>query len=166
MTIDEKARLEIILYIAKQLERADFHRVFILCYFADKLHLTKYARPILDDTYKKRQYGPVPVMINEALDHGDYKDSLKVECGKKINTKNIRYIVALRDPNSDYISESEIECLDEVINIHGKKSFQQLTDLSHDSAWESSELFKEIDIFSVIETLDNADDIKNYLQYE
>ena len=59
-----KARAAL-LWMLDQNHRLDLHTVLKACYFADKIHLNKYERPIFGATYRAMRFGPVPLEIYE-----------------------------------------------------------------------------------------------------
>jgi hypothetical protein len=61
------------------------------------------------------------------------------------------------------LSESEVECLVDAINEHGKKSFGTLSDETHDSAWKSVAENEAIPLKAIVATLPNAEEVSRYL---
>ncbi|HAG84686.1 MAG TPA: hypothetical protein DCL61_26930, partial [Cyanobacteria bacterium UBA12227] len=50
------------------------------------------------------------------------------------------------------------------ITKYGNLSFDELTDLSHDEAWEATTENELIEIEYILATLDNADELIDHLQ--
>jgi uncharacterized phage-associated protein len=159
--------VESILYIAQNVKQPTFHHISKMMYFADKVHLEKYGRFICGDSYVAMKHGPVP--------SGTY-DILKVARGdgfaplSALNPINQAFIVVdkflvkpLRAVAMDYFSESDLECLDNAIKKYGHLPFSQLTDLSHDKAWQAADENDCIDIEHIVATLTNADNLLDYL---
>lgn len=77
-------------------------------------------------------------------------------------------IVALRDANLDYLSESDIECLDQTIAIYDNNPRKMIRD-AHDDAWEKAWESKgekrsaDISVKSIAETLANSRNLIDYL---
>jgi len=63
----------------------------------------------------------------------------------------------------DWISDSERECLDEVIRRYGSRSFQALTDLSHDEAWRQTQENCFIALEQIVATLPDSESLLNHL---
>ncbi len=151
--------VEAILYIAQNVKQPTFHRISKIMYFADKVHLEKYGRFICGDSYMAMKHGPVP--------SGAY-DILKVARGDGFNNAFIVVdnfkVKPLRAAYVDYFSESDLECLDESIKQYGHLSFDQLTRLSYDTAWQTANENDYIDLKKIVATLSNPDNLLDYLR--
>ena len=64
---NEKKTINIVLYIAEKLKRRDFHKIFKICYFADREYLSQYGVTITGDTYIAMDAGPVPTKTYDML---------------------------------------------------------------------------------------------------
>ncbi len=121
-----------LLFVVEKLEKADAHKIYKILYFADQKHLLKFGRPIFGDTYLKMQYGPVPSFVKNIVDEN-------MEGWEEIVAKyNRHFVKSLKEANLDYLSESDIECLVESIEENKNLSFKELTEKSHDSAYNKS----------------------------
>lgn len=163
--------IDAILYIIQNGAKPTLHHISKVMYFADKEHLQKYGRLIFGDHYVAMKHGPVPSEIYDILKvtRGDKllsstpnelvdktKSSFSVQEKYKVNQ--------LREANLDVFSESDLECLDHSIKKYGNLSFDELTDLSHDEAWEATTENELIEIEYILSTLDNADELIDHLQ--
>lgn len=114
-----------------------------LLYFADKIHLNRYGRPITGDSYACMDRGPVPSIslneMNEAIqpEESDNEPALLKVLEVHRDTKFPTF--SLKDRNlfdPETFSRSELEVLEEVADYYGRKTAGQLIDLSHkESAW-------------------------------
>lgn len=125
-----------VLYVLKQLETCDKHKLFKILYFAEMKHLVNYGRPIIEtDNFVKSKYGPLLSGFQQGIAKGEYKDILSVS----------GYIITpLVEPDMDYLSKSEIDCLDESIKENKGLNFTVLTDKSHGKAWQEAMPFEQI----------------------
>ncbi|MDK9725848.1 MAG: Panacea domain-containing protein [Sterolibacteriaceae bacterium MAG5] len=162
----EKA-LEAILFIARKLQQPTMHSIAKMLYLADKKHLQDYGRLICGDRYIAMGYGPVPSAIY---------DMMKVPAGRSRIDPDVdeiiveafdiahgRTVVPKREADTSLLAESEIACLDAAIEEHGRKSFGQLTDLTHDAAWDATDENQPIALSAIVRTLPNADELIAYL---
>lgn len=124
---DTEKALQALLYVAQQHDRADKHKVFKTLYFAEQTHMVRYGAPLLGDLFVAMPFGPVPRQTYDIVKADTF--ALRVEGD---------VIEAVAQPDLDYLSESEIECLDEAIALCATKSFRELCDLSHDAAWRGT----------------------------
>jgi hypothetical protein len=69
-----------------------------------------------------------------------------------------------REANLDFFSESDLECLNFSIENYRNLSFDELTKLSHDQAWEAANENDFIEIEQIARTLNNAEELISHLQ--
>lgn len=121
-----------LLFVVNNLEKADTHKTYKILYFADQKHLLKYGRPIFGDTYVKMEYGPVPSFVKNVVDEN-------IQGLEEVVAKYHSYFIkSLEEPNLDYLSESDLECLKEAIEENKNLDFSTLTDKSHDYAYHKA----------------------------
>ena len=87
---------------------------------------------------------------------GIIKDAFKVRSG--------RYIAPKRRANTDLLAQSEMDCICETIDVYGDKSFGELTDITHDTAWEQTGENESISLEKIASTLPNGSEIISYLR--
>jgi len=164
---DRDKALEVILYIAGNMTGATLHSISKILYLADKLHLQAYGRLICGDRYVAMEYGPVPSAIYDMMKVAAKCKTIDVDWDEAIQdaiaVTQGRNIVSKRACNMDLLSESEIECLQQTIAGYGDKSFGELTDITHDKAWEETDENQTIAVDSIVNTLANATEVANYL---
>lgn len=144
-----------ILFVLREFEGhiLDFHKLVKILYFADQKHLAEYGRPILGDRYIAMKNGPVPSTVYDIL-KGLRGDAMivhyRVKAFSQFLTHENKYHIKATslDAHFDLLSESEIECLLLSISENKDLNFNQLTEKSHDSAWEHAEN-DEMDILSI-----------------
>ena len=167
--------IESLLYILDLLEKTvepTIHSVSKVLYFADKEHLEKYGRFICGDSYYAMKHGPVPSQIYNLLKlvRGDLSPSFQpsqeiseqvLQAFKIVDKHDIK---KLRQANTDFLSDSDMECLNHSAVKYGGLSFAKLTELSHDRAWESADENDLIDVEDIIKTFDDSIEILEHLQ--
>ena len=130
--INKDKAVNALLYVSENLKKPDTHKVFKILYFADKKHLYEYGRPISGDTYIKMDYGPVPSFIRDVVEE-------KINGLEEIVAKYHKYFIkSLQKAETEYLSESDLNCLDEAIIENKNLSFEELTKKSHDKAYNKS----------------------------
>jgi len=164
---DRDKALEVILFIAGNISGATLHSVSKILYLADKLHLQEYGRLICGDRYVAMEYGPVPSAIYDMIKVAASRQSIDVDWDEIIQDAmdviQGRSLIPKRECNMDLLAESEVECLQQTIAEYGSKSFGELTDITHDSAWEETDENQTMAIDSIVKTLANASEVANYL---
>lgn len=163
----EKA-LEATLFIAQQLHAPTMHSVSKMLYLADKLHLQEYGRLICGERYIAMEYGPVPSaiynMMKVSAGRGSVDpdvDELIMEAFAVVNGRNVH---PKRSADTAVLSESEMECIRETIAQFGSKTFGQLTDITHDAAWESTDENQPIALAAMVQTLPNSAELAAYIE--
>jgi len=129
----EKA-IETIVWIASNKPGIDIYHVAKILFYADKMHVNKYARPILGDIYIRMPYGPVPSGVRDIITENTW---LPPDINEKaanafvVDKSNNHKLAATRQPNMDFFSASDIECLSESLSKYGSMSFAELKNLTH-----------------------------------
>jgi len=158
---NESKAIETILYLANRISRSYKYNICKMLYLADKTSLEKYGRFIFGESYSAMKEGATPSNSYDLLKEIAEKDTddLCVEGNA---------VVALRDANLDYLSESDIECLDRTIAIYDNNPRKMIRD-AHDDAWEKAWESKgekrsaDISVKSIAKTLANSRDLIDYL---
>ncbi len=137
---NEDKTLEALVWIAEQRPGIDVFHVCKTLYFADKLHLNKYGRPITGDRYVAMADGPVPSLAYAMA--GLDSQRLPNHLLEKASIALLRdssdpvgqgYLIlnARREPNLAVFSQSDVECLKIALNNCANLTFKQLWDLVH-----------------------------------
>lgn len=118
--------IETILYLANKRPSIDKMSLYKFLFFADEEHLNRYGRPIVGDYYVAMQFGPVPSHIKNLL-----------EKNKNSEFQIDDYMItATRASNTEYLSKSDMEVLDEIFDKLQGYSARELSTLSHEHpAW-------------------------------
>jgi uncharacterized phage-associated protein len=135
---DEKKGVEALTYIASKWPSVTQFYASKVLFFAEKYHLNRYARPIVADTFIAMPNGPVPStlydFIKGNLDQAGDPDAITQAL--EISGEQYSRIKARRKADSDALSPSDIECLNEAIALclsYSKKpgGFRALSSLTH-----------------------------------
>ena len=166
--IDIEKSINATLYVLDKLGgRADFHKVFKILYFADQKHLSKYGRPVTGDSYVAMKNGPVPSNIYDIF-KSIKSDSIFVDYGKKFVSyfdikTNQHHVTAKLKADLEVLSETDIDCIDESIEENKHLSFAQLTDKSHDNAYNKSINNDYISLFEIAKAGGADDTMLKYI---
>jgi len=163
LKFDIEKALEVILYIANSVN--DTYRALKVLYFADKEHLYKYGRLICDDSYVAMSHGPVPSgcydIIKYVRGNGPCLTDYPIE---KILSAEGNKIIPYRKANLEYLSESDIECLDRSIEKYGHLSFNELRLLSQDKAFDSADPNGFISLEALAKSLPDGEQLVDYIK--
>lgn len=161
----EKVR-QAIAYIASKLpERENMYKVLKVMYFADKLHLRRYGRVIFGDRYIAMKHGPVPwSAYRKVTNERDHWGVTKADVLYRVDPDHT--IVTEQDPDLEHFSESDLECLNEEIELCRPMTFVQLKRRSHDSAYNSVDADDEMSMESIAAAaVDNEEERKLLLEH-
>ena len=162
---DRKKLIELVLYILDRTGGIDLYHTFKILYFAEMKHLAKWGRGIVPDDFCALKFGPVPTMLYDAVkDLNHPQMTLSAELSEVVHlagedAPNI--LLSKRRPNMMYLSDSEIEVLNQSIDENKSLTFDQLMQKSHDDAWaEANRLETGIKVISPVSMAKvlNADD--------
>lgn len=159
--------LNAVLYIASRMGgKVDMHKLSKTLYFADSKHLSKYGRSITGDVYIKMKYGPVPSQTDDILKavRGDSFFSFAAdEFRLYFHFINDYTIAPCKKPDMDFLSDSDVECLDAAIEICKDKSFNELTEISHGAAWRSVDVGKPMPIREILYENGDTEEYADYV---
>lgn len=159
---NRRKAIETILYLAKRVSDSDIYGICKLLYLSDKTSLEKYGRFIFGDTYCAMKAGATPSKAYDLL-----KESADTDIDGI--TREGDSIIATRDANLDYLSESDVECLDQIIAQWGRAPNWSRGNAAHDTAWEEAWSKRgnkdsiEIPVLDIAKLFDEADDLVDYL---
>ena len=163
--LDHTKRLEVLLYVASRVGCVS--RIHTIIYFANRYHLERYGRFVINDFAVIRNDEIVLLILHNMIDglgkqfyhYQEIKDSLKYH----VRQSEARMLTPKRMANLDYLSDSDIECLNEAINKIKGMSFRDLERFSHDDLFMASYPNKVITLHKMIDHSFNADKLREYI---
>jgi uncharacterized phage-associated protein len=161
--LDVEKAVEVLLYVTRKVP--DMYAALKVVYFADRMHLEEHGRFIYDETYIAMQHGPVPSAaydIVKAQPPACTCDTVAQARAQFSNEGN--RIVGSRDPDLDYLSATDLECLDAAIDHYGHMSFDQLRKASHDKAFLNTDENDAMSDEYIAQFLPNAESVLDYLR--
>ena len=154
--------IEAIIYLAQKVSDSDIYGICKLLYLVDKTSLEKYGRFVFGESYYAMKEGPTPSNVYALL-----KQVAKAPVyGLKVKGNQV---IPLREPDLDCLSESDVECLDQIISVYGKVPNWLRARDTHDDAWQESwrkrghKKSVKIPVESIIELLTDSVDLADYL---
>jgi uncharacterized phage-associated protein len=139
---NEKKAIEALTYLASHWPGVSPFFAAKVLFFAEKWHLNRYARPIVADTFIAMPWGPVPSTIYDFIkgnlefagDPESFLHAVKVR-----QHRGGRELRAKREPNVQFLSASDRECLDEAITFCRARGVGALSELTHqERAWREA----------------------------
>ena len=144
-TKDEIKKIEaVVLYILKEFkEGVDYIKLFKIMYFAQREYLATFGLTIVDDSFKARQRGPVPALTYKVVkmaENGETATEVSDEVqafASAIRVDDDKKVYALQEPDMDYLSKMAQREIDKTIAKYRDMDSRQLSDLSHDAAYNA-----------------------------
>lgn len=159
---DRTKAIEAILYLAPKISESDIYGICKLLYLADKTSLEKYGRFIFGESYVAMKEGATPSNAYDLLKKAARKH------GNEIGIEG-NNVIPLRNPNLDYLSESDIECLNQIISVYGVLPNWARAKEAHDEAWKKAwdnkgaKRSARIPVESIAELLADSEDLIKHL---
>jgi hypothetical protein len=157
---NKQKSIETVLYLISKSGKNtyDLYKIVKMIFEADKYHLNHYMRPVTGDHFVSMAKGIVPSNIY---------DLCKVKDSKApFYRKSPRIIIANRVADCNYLSESDIEALDQAYDKLSPLTFGQICDKNHaeNPAWGKNYIegsSKRIDFTQIIDDPELIDELKN-----
>ena len=104
-----------------------------LIFFADRLHLRKYGRPIIGDVYWAMKLGPVGSRAKNVAELSDIPEEVLAYAKKYIKPIDDKKqtLVSLKAEDLTVFSKTDIECLEAAYDEFSDKDQFELADITH-----------------------------------
>ncbi len=161
--------LETLIFVSGHSPGKDIHHLLKVLYYADKLHLQKYGRPVTGDTYIKMNAGPVGSYAYDLLKQNNYLPEnhlARINSALSIDRSGPYPVVHPRGgADIDYLSATDEECIKEAIKFCRDKNFHELCNETHlEKPWIKAELNKPMDYEDFIDDVSNNKEVLSYIR--
>lgn len=163
---DPEKSLAVTAYLAER-SGETMYTILKMVYVADRLHLSKYGRPITGDSFAAMPQGACPSKIYDSMKvlRGENKSNYLPNGEKYLSIDPETFDVSIIDmPDLDVLSASDIECLDEALSILRRRGRWVIRDMAHDAAWEQTERNKTMDFLKIAESVTNGLELVKHLE--
>lgn len=145
----------------------DYYTLFKILYFAEKKHLAEFGEGIIDDYFHALPHGPVPTALFDEVKALKSGIRFLNQIPESVVISNHNLILPdSTNIDMDFISESEIECIESSIKENHGLDFGELKEKSHGYAWEINKAGKARMSHSDMAAEDGLDkSIDDYLQF-
>ena len=167
----------VLLYILTHSEdgKRDIYSLVKAAYYAQQNHLARYGTPLFKDCICALPFGPVPSNIYNILKMArgdsrvlDYHKADDMHSASDATAFENERFSAKERPDMDFLSLSDIECLNYGISKGAGMSFSQIMDDTHGQEWSrafnSGTSLKEMDIMNISKEGNASDDALQYLK--
>lgn len=141
--------------------------VLKMLYLADKCHLERYGRFIVGDRYVAMEKGPVPSGTYDMLkyvrgDRAFFDGGDAAKQAFELDSQTHKFSLN-GDPNFDALSESDIECLEDVANLCEQKGANFIRVSSHDEAWKATTRNGDMAVEAIAAQFDDGPSLVQHL---
>lgn len=139
--LDEINKIEaVVLYVLQAFKTGvDYIKLYKILYFAQRAYLGNYGLSLLPDSFRARDYGPVPSLTNKVVKMAEKQcsDENAIGLSDFVDAIDVRgqRVYAKTSPNMDLLADMEVSTLDECIEKYKDMDSMDLSEMSHDSAW-------------------------------
>ena len=124
-------------------QKCDVYHIVKAAFYAQEFHLVHYMRPLCKDSIIALPYGPAPTAIYDALKIAR-GDARAIAYHENDGLIDVAAPIAFSDeifstdekPDMDFLSRSQVECLDAAMRKVGDMSFDDLVSHTHQSEWK------------------------------
>lgn len=148
---------DVVHYICANCEPAELGNVKLhkILYFADMLKFMDTLEPLTGVEYQKQKFGPVARHLTWAVDELCREGLLRVERRQYFGYTKLDYISQV-SPNTNRLTNEEVDLLNDVIAYVCSKSAKEISELSHDVAWEAARIGEIIPYYAALGLLPEA----------
>ncbi|WP_353482657.1 Panacea domain-containing protein [Haliscomenobacter sp.] len=130
-----KKAVQILNYFAKN-EGGQINKMkaLKLIWLADRLHIRKYGRPIVNDVYFAMRFGPVPSNTKDLIEASEFLSDEELSYRNnfiELIDQQQRFYKSINNIDANVFSKSDCECIKNVALQFAKKEPFQLSDISH-----------------------------------
>lgn len=116
--------------------KVNYMKALKLLYFSDRLHLREYGRLITDDNLIAMKNGTLGSQAKDIIKMNEFMPHVVYEYVED-KLKRDNYFIEVNSTERDNLSETDIECLNEVFTALGQKAEFELANLTHElPEWE------------------------------
>jgi len=148
MNLNKEKMKQVIHYIVhKCQDKPNFGKTVLykLVYFSDFNHYEIYETLITNETYIKRQHGPIPSHFDDCCDELKQDNKIDNEDVLVITRARNRHF-SLKEPDTSLLSIEELEVIDNAIDDYSHMNAKEISDYSHgDKPWRVAEYLEPLD---------------------
>lgn len=133
-TYQEQRLKEVLLYILDRTGSISYYKLMKILFCAERHNLILWGDQITDLKFEAREHGPVPVSLYNQI--CCQKNNRTSHISDIINLVDEYHVDALRKPNMDYISASDVTSLDYGIDEIAGMDYAEIERYLHDAVYD------------------------------
>ncbi len=138
-------------YVCSKCDHAELGNVKLhkILYFSDMLHFQETGHALTGVEYQKQQFGPVARHLTWALRELESEGRIQVRDREYFGFAK-KDFVSLQAPRMDRLGNKVPKLLDDVIDFVCARSAREISELSHNAAWQTAEMGEIIPYFTAM----------------
>ncbi|MEQ1647966.1 MAG: Panacea domain-containing protein [Hyphomicrobiaceae bacterium] len=135
---DRLKLLDAVHYICSRCDKSELGNVKLhkILYFADMLHFATSGKPLTGVQYLKQRFGPCARQLSSVVEELGRKGDLVIQRRDYFGFEKVDY-EAVTKPKSERLGNLGLSILDDVIEFVCRRSAREISELSHNAAWEA-----------------------------
>lgn len=143
--LDINTMKAVLLYILNKwngTQPCDVYHIVKTVFYAQKYHMAKYMCPLYHDKIIALPYGPAPSAMYDSLKMARGEERVKgfhqgdgLEAVSAPVSFNNEIFSSIEKPDMDYLSPSQLDCLDKALNEVGQMDFNEILNTTHQEEW-------------------------------
>lgn len=148
-SLDRDKLLDVVHYICAKCSSAELGNVKLhkILYFSDMLHYLSTGRALTGVEYRKQKFGPVARHLSWAVDRLIENGQLEVVDRDYFGFKKLDY-KSIQEPITRRLGNEAIQILNDVMDFVCARSAREISELSHNAAWQAVEVGETIPYYS------------------
>lgn len=135
MKADYKKATQVINYIINIFPEKKINDLTVvkLVWIADRYHLRKYGRPVLNDQYVAMKNGPVASLVKDLIDKSSFLTNEEKKYAEEyLGNLNTRIVKSIKDVDLSVFSKTDLEAMDFAISNFSTYLSPALVKMSHE----------------------------------
>ncbi len=128
-----------------ELGKVKLHRIL---YYADMLHYSETGAPLTGATYVKQEFGPAVKELAAALQTLERDGAIQIRQRKYYGFAKTDFIAASK-PRANRLNAAERTLLDDMTAFVCQHTAREISEISHNAAWQLAAMGEEIPYFTV-----------------
>lgn len=133
-TSEQRKIIEVVLYILNKTGGIDYYHLFKILYFANQRSLVEWGQLMTADKFCALPHGPVPTELYNTIKG---KKSTLSDSEKDFSVSDY-YLLPKRESDMDFLSNYDVEVLNDCIDKYAKMPFTELENSSHTNCWKKA----------------------------
>jgi uncharacterized phage-associated protein len=149
--LDKQKLKDVVHYVCSKCDQSELGNVKLhkILYFADMLYFQETGTALTGVEYQKQQFGPVARHLTWALRDLESEGRIEVREREYFGFAK-KDFVSLQAPRMDRLGNKAPKLLDDVIDFICARSAREISELSHNAAWQAAEMGEVIPYFTAM----------------